>query len=192
MKKKGFTLIELLAVIVILAIIVVVTVPTVLNSIDDARLSSLHSLSKEVASWYDKTIAQDMLVTDVNKKTLGGIVVTDEWQCLRDVKNSKGQNLAEIYGLSDDDLIILNRTGESNVAPEGIGFNLDEDSFAENVYGECSECIGKDVHLCSAIKVENNKAVVLLVSRKDGKFDTNGTCGTHALNIGQNAFDSQY
>ena len=48
LNRKGFTLIELLAVIVILAIIVVVTVPTILSSIDDARLSTINSLSKEL------------------------------------------------------------------------------------------------------------------------------------------------
>ena len=42
LNRKGFTLIELLAVIVILAIIVVVTVPTILSSIDDARLSTIN------------------------------------------------------------------------------------------------------------------------------------------------------
>ena len=59
LNRKGFTLIELLAVIVILAIIVVVTVPTILSSIDDARLSTINSLSKEVATWYDESVVKD-------------------------------------------------------------------------------------------------------------------------------------
>ena len=62
LNRKGFTLIELLAVIVILAIIVVVTVPTILSSIDDARLSTINSLSKEVATWYDESVVKDRCV----------------------------------------------------------------------------------------------------------------------------------
>ena len=153
LNRKGFTLIELLAVIVILAIIVVVTVPTVLNSINDARLSSIHSLSKEVANWYDTSAAQDLIALDPNTKILKGATATEGWKCLGSVTTTDGSNktLAELYGLSAKDLVL---TGTAPTAE--ITSNTDVSAK------------------CSAIRLVSDKAEVLLVATTDGKFNTNG------------------
>ena len=153
LNRKGFTLIELLAVIVILAIIVVVTVPTVLNSINDARLSSIHSLSKEVANWYDTSAAQDLIALDPNTKILKGATATEGWQCLGSVTTTDGSNktLAELYGLSAKDLVL---TGTAPTAE--ITSNTDVSAK------------------CSAIRLVSDKAEVLLVATTNGKFNTNG------------------
>lgn len=159
LNKKGFTLIELLAVIVILAIIVVVTVPTILNSIDDARKSSLNSLAKEVANWYDTSVAHDMIATDANAKILHGANenVTTEWKCLFNVMGKDsgytGKSLVDFYGLSMSDLTLdegdepeLNATTKETIAPT-------------DQYGTCS-----------AIRLNNGRAEVLLVAHEGGKF----------------------
>lgn len=49
-KRNGFTLVELLAVIVILAIILVIAVPTIMNTIDNARLGAFQSSAKLIAA----------------------------------------------------------------------------------------------------------------------------------------------
>ena len=53
LNNKGFTLIELLAVIVILAIIMVVTIPTVLSSIDTARVQTFKNSANTIAKWVE-------------------------------------------------------------------------------------------------------------------------------------------
>ena len=53
-KKKGFTLVELLAVIVILAVILVIAIPQIVNTIDTARLKSIESSAKLVATNAEK------------------------------------------------------------------------------------------------------------------------------------------
>ena len=53
-KKKGFTLVELLAVIVILAIILVIAVPKVMSIIEDAKMGTLESTAKMIASQVEK------------------------------------------------------------------------------------------------------------------------------------------
>ena len=49
-KKRGFTLVELLAVIVILAVILVIAVPQIQSVIKDAKLGSIESTAKLIAS----------------------------------------------------------------------------------------------------------------------------------------------
>ena len=169
LNKKGFTLIELLAVIVILAIIVVVTVPTILNSINDARLSSIHSLSKEVANWYENGEAQDLLTTDVDKKILKGIKVTDNWKCLVEAAVTVGTgdsavtyNLFDLYGLSSTDVV-------KDGAVSGIPNDIPESGMS--VTG-----------ICSAIRKYNGRIEVLLVANKDGKFNTNSYTYAYSQN----------
>ena len=147
LNKKGFTLIELLAVIVILAIIVVVTVPTVLNSIEDARRSSLNSLAEEIANWYDTSYAQDQL--GLGDKILGGMPSPDKVKCLGEIEgdfDGVKKSLADIYGLSQDDLIL----------------KLTRVNFADGAVG----------NVCSNIKLVNGKAVVVLFGNEGGKFGT--------------------
>ena len=49
-EKRGFTLVELLAVIVILAVILVIAVPRIMSVIKDAKLGSIESTAKIIAS----------------------------------------------------------------------------------------------------------------------------------------------
>ena len=67
MNRRGFTLIELLAVIVVLGLVLVVTIPSVIGNINNNKLSSLYTLSKEVATWCDRKIVEDKLSTDTEK-----------------------------------------------------------------------------------------------------------------------------
>lgn len=159
LNRKGFTLIELLAVIVILAIIVVVTVPQMLASIDDARLSSINSLSKEVATWYDNSVVSDEMAFGANyQSVLGGITATGEWQCLgADALTANDKSLADRYGLNKKDVVTEGTVNITDNIPK-------KDS-------------------CSAIRIVDGHAEVILVGTTGGKFankysyskDANGT-----------------
>lgn len=145
LNRKGFTLIELLAVIVILAIIVVVTVPTILNSINDARSSTIHSLSKEFANWYDTSYAQDLIAIDPNSTLLKGAKVeeSDGWKCIKEIKGT-GDNLAVLYNLS------------------GADVKLDGTKYSGT---------GKPTtDTCSSIRLNNGRAEVIIVGEPNGKF----------------------
>ena len=61
-KRFGFTLVELLAVIVILAIILVIAVPKIINVIYDAKVASLESTAKMVASEAEKRKVQNQVL----------------------------------------------------------------------------------------------------------------------------------
>ena len=61
LNRKGFTLIELLAVIVILAIVLVVTIPSVINAMDQARVSQLQNAADTAAEWFQKNYDIDSL-----------------------------------------------------------------------------------------------------------------------------------
>ena len=114
---------------------------------------SIHSLSKEVANWYDTSAAQDLIALDPNTKILKGATATEGWQCLGSVTTTDGSNktLAELYGLSAKDLVL---TGTAPTAE--ITSNTDVSAK------------------CSAIRLVSDKAEVLLVATTNGKFNTNG------------------
>lgn len=144
LNRKGFTLIELLAVIVILAIIVVVTVPTILSSIDDARLSTINSLSKEVATWYDESVVKDEMAFGANyQSVLDGITATGEWQCLGTLTKDN-KSLADRYGLNETDIVTKGTVKITNNKPTKES--------------------------CSAIRVIDGHAEVILVGNSSGKF----------------------
>lgn len=152
LNRKGFTLIELLAVIVIMAIILIVTVPNIINSISDARVSSIHNLAVSVANTYDNAYAQDLLATN---KTLGNIPesMRTTWQCIGDLKSSTAYNtreLAEILGLTSVDVVL---TGDEPAE------TLDENALK-----------GVTTSTCSAIRMKNGNAEVLLVAANGGRF----------------------
>ena len=65
LNKKGFTLIELLAVIVVLAIVMVVAIPSILNSVDDAKKTSLQNATATVALWFTKQYELTLLGTNI-------------------------------------------------------------------------------------------------------------------------------
>ena len=153
LNRKGFTLIELLAVIVILAIIVVVTVPTILSSIDDARLSTINSLSKEVATWYDESVVKDEMAFGANyQSVLGGIAANGNWQCL-DALTADNKSLAARYGLTSTDIVL----GTTNPYTGTVSENT-----------------------CSSIRIVDGHAQVLLVGATGGKFGSKYSFSTAA------------
>lgn len=143
MNRKGFTLIELLAVIVLLGLVLVVTVPSVIGSVNNSKISSLHTMAKEYAKWYDRVSVEDKLSngSKLNK-------ATEDWSCIKSIDTKN------IYGLSEDDIALEGSISDLNNINSGT---------------------------CSAIRLVNGKAEVLLVAKKDGKFDANGTNVTYAL-----------
>lgn len=155
LNRKGFTLIELLAVIVILAIIVVVTVPTILSSIDDARLSTINSLSKEVATWYDESVVKDEMSFGANYiPILKGAKATATWKCLTAVKGT-GESIDKLYGLTSTDIQL-----------EGTAYNGSGDPTSTN---------------CSSIKLNSaGHAEVLLIGKPTGKFGSKYSFSTDA------------
>ena len=153
LNRKGFTLIELLAVIVIMAIIVVVTVPTIINTIADARVNSLWNLAKSTANTYDNLVAQDMIASE---KVLDEFNIDNNWKCLR-TTNSKGQSLAEILGISSTDVFI-----------NGTQAQIPTDMDLTKI---------KSLGACSAIRLKNGSAEVLLIansSSDSSKFAISG------------------
>lgn len=155
LNRKGFTLIELLAVIVIMAIILVVTVPNIINSINDARVSSLHNLAVSVANTYDTAFAQDLVATSSNK-LLGKIPekMTSSWKCIgatdfaANAANGTPKSLTEVLGLSESDIVLTGTVPTDALITAG---NITTSN-------------------CSAIRIYNGSAQVLLVAASSGKF----------------------
>ena len=163
LNRKGFTLIELLAVVVILAIIVVVTVPTILSSIDDARLSTINSLSKEVATWYDEGKVSDEMAFGSNYVSiLNGATADTSWKCLGSVMGTAtgktDKSLADMYGLTDTDLVLTGTapTSDSTTPTKGT---------------------------CSAIRVVDGHAEVILIGADSGKFKDKGSYSESANGV---------
>ena len=173
MNRRGFTLIELLAVIVVLGLVLVVTVPSVIGNINNNKLSSLHTLSKEVAKWYDRKIVEDKLSTDTEKILTN--INNNEWYC---INNVNGVNIAKIYGLSEKDILLNNMSGNANVVNNGF----DEEGR--------TDVSPRNNDSCSAIRIIDGHAEVFLIAAQDGKFDTNGEDWTYAVSSGKNGFDT--
>jgi prepilin-type N-terminal cleavage/methylation domain-containing protein len=175
-KKNAFTLIELLAVIVIMAIILVVTVPNIINSINDARVASIHNLAVSVANTYDTAFAQDLVATSTNK-LLGKIPekMTTTWKCIGSTDfaanptNGTPKSLTEVLKLSSNDLVL------TGTVPSETALN--------NITAD----------YCSAIRIYNGSAQVILVAKTGGKFYV-AQYHTYALSTastgGQNAITS--
>lgn len=159
MNRRGFTLIELLAVIVVLGLVLVVTIPSVIGNINNNRISGLHTLSKEVAKWYDRKIVEDKLSTDNGLEE----VIDNDWHCLG-INNS--------YGLSS-----------KNVKLDGDATNI----VVDDNTGKIINSNIKD--MCSAIRLVNGKAEVLLIAASDGEFDTNSSIGTYALSSASKGYN---
>ena len=160
LNRKGFTLIELLAVIVIMAIILIVTVPNIIQSINDARVNSIHNLAVSVANTYDTAYGQDLIASSENK-ILGNIPenMKGTWQCIGDFASDgrlkTNKSLAEVLGLSDTD-VVLNGT----VPAEDL-------TVEDNLKAITSVTSGPT---CSAIRLKNGAAEVLLVATNGGRF----------------------
>ena len=160
MNRKGFTLIELLAVIVVLGLVLVVTIPSVIGNIRNNKISSLHTLSKEYAKWYDRISVEDKLSTD---KELVEIK-DDSWHCIKDIDTSNS------YGLSDKNIKLYGDV--TNIA---VDDNTGEINITEN--------------MCSAIRLVDGKAEVLLIAAEGGEFDTNSSVGTYALSSASKGYN---
>lgn len=166
MNRKGFTLIELLAVIVVLGLVLVVTVPSIIGNINNNKLSSLHTLSKEVAKWYDRKIVEDKLST--NKELVE--IKDNNWRCLRDIDTKN------LYGLSDKNVKLS----------DGNATNIDVNDNTGKIINSNVDDIG---NMCSAIRLVDGKAEVLLIAAEGGEFDTNSSVGTYALSSASQGYD---
>ena len=158
LNRKGFTLVELLAVIVILAIIVGIVFPQIMNSINNSRISAIHSSAKELVRWWENAVAADSLVTVESEKQIPTDIlssVTTDWQCMDSVSSiSAGKNLFEITGLSKIDLVTAESGG--SIADD---FNPTSTSATT----------------CSAIRYNSAGGIdVLLVAKNGGKYYISG------------------
>ena len=158
LNRKGFTLVELLAVIVILAIIVGIVFPQIMNSINNSRISAIHTSAKEIVRWWENAIAADALVTTESERQIPSDIlstVTTNWQCIDSVTSeSTSKNLFTITGLSKTDLV----TAESGGSISG---NFEPTSTSATT--------------CSAIRYNNVGGIdVLLVAKNGGKYYISG------------------
>ena len=182
LNRKGFTLIELLAVIVIMAIILIVTVPNIIQSINDARTNSIHNLAVSVANTYDTAYGQD-LVASSTTKVLGNIpeYMTSSWQCIGDLTPTKNasitKSLPEVLGLNSTDVIL------EGTVPGGTSNAMTATELEAIVSTTAAPT-------CSAIRLRNGAAEVLLVAANGGRFYV-AQYHTYALStassFGQNA-----
>lgn len=160
MNRRGFTLIELLAVIVVLGLVLVVTIPSVISNINNNRISGLHTLSKEYAKWYDRISVEDKL-SDTKKL----IKISDsDWHCIKDIDTSN------LYGLNKKNIKLI---GTNNMIVND---------------GKITNTSGINV-MCSAIRLVDGKAEVLLIAKEGGEFDTNSSVGTYALSSALKGYD---
>ena len=164
LNRKGFTLVELLAVIVILAIIVGIVFPQIMNSINNSRVSAIHTSAKEIVRWWENAVAADALITveserqipiDMLSGTTG--VQQNKWKCLDEVTGN-GKSLFEIAGLSANDLVtasgVTGATISDNLVPSG--------TTVTNT-------------TCSAIRYNDAGGVdVLLVAKNGGRYYVSG------------------
>ena len=163
LNNKGFTLIELLAVIVILALIMVIAIPNVLNSINDSRVSAIHSKAKSIVSWYSDTLLSQQMMnkTDIitaADRTADG---STAWTCLGALSTTLQSN-AE---LSENDFVLGSST--STDKPESNG------------------AVTKAT-TCSAIRTNaNGKVEVVLVASQTGRFNVGGKKVTYAFSSDQ-------
>ncbi len=168
LNNKGFTLIELLAVIVILALVVGITVPSVLNSMNSSRISTLHTNAVSFANWYNETVAQDELLNS-DDKTIPAAVAqyvaqNEKWQCLTTVGDPSDttENLANLYDLS--------------------GSNFKLDGTAPTDTGDPTV----NANTCSAIRSYDGKIEVLLVANPEGRYNVNSYVVTYAISSEDN------
>lgn len=158
LNNKGFTLIELLAVIVILALIMVIAIPNVLNSMNNSRVSAIHSKAKSIVETYSTAYAADQLLSggsnNENAQLYGVGTIPSTWTCINDVSG-----FAKWAELSENDYVLSSTTKPS---AEGI--------IASVSSGNCS----------AIMLTSSNKLEVILVATTTGKFHYGGKSVTYA------------
>jgi len=157
LNRKGFTLIELLAVIVIMAIILVVTVPNIIQSINDARANSIHNLAVAAANTYNTAYGQD-LVAATGNKVLGNIPekISSSWQCIGAIDAAADKKLSTVLGLSENDVILT-------------AANATTDTLTDDHLNKTNSK-AVTATTCSAIRITNGSAEVVLVAKNGGRF----------------------
>ena len=166
LNNKGFTLIELLAVIVILALIMVIAIPQVLNSINNSRVSALHSEARSIVDAYSNAYMSDQLASStgelsvitgtINKGVKVGATGNASWKCINDV-----EGFATWAGLKETEYKL------SGTAPAGTKSG----TTLSNAIGTVSSST------CSAVrKINDGKIEIFLVANPNGRFQSgNGT-----------------
>ena len=151
LNRKGFTLIELLAVVVILAIIMIIAIPNVLDSVNNSRVSTLHSKAKSIVENYATEYAAELLPTS-GTKTVTNFNISNNWTCIGAVNG-----FAEWAGLNEADY---------NLSTIGV---------------PTSSTLTVDSTTCSAVKqLSSGKIEVLLIANISGKFHVAGHTLTYA------------
>ena len=162
LNKLGFTLIELLAVIVILALIMAVVIPNVTWSLNNSKLSTLHSKAKSLANYFSEAVVtyelsggattEDGTVSTVINSNDYKYINKTTWVCL-DSLSVPLKNTSELYAA---DFILKKPSGgktpDANNPTEGINSKT-----------------------CSAVRTKDGVVEVILVAKSGGRFAVPGT-----------------
>lgn len=178
LNNKGFTLIELLAVVVILSIVMGITGNAVLNSINNSRISTLHSTAQNAANTLNTWISEDMLVLNNGDRKLGDAFITatqgsgtkDTWICLDTLvimnaaSGTPSKKLTEALSLSTADFITSNdkyknasnREVKAAAPTSGTTYTIDNSTNTK----------------CSAVRYNSSISgyEILLVAKSGGKY----------------------
>ena len=105
-KKKGFTLIELLAVIVILAVIMVITIPTVIGSMNNAKLKAeeifIASIEKSLNDFIEKELQYSDYTFEEPKKEYVTEDIANKYRVAKVKINEEGTKKNISFKLFDE------------------------------------------------------------------------------------------
>ena len=167
-KKKRFTLIELLAVIVILALIMAVVIPNVTWSLNNSKLSTLHSKEKSLTNSFSEAIITHQFASDMSGITshitdddVNKIETTSGLVCL----NGLSSTLKKFVELNDTDYVLGGTPLAGNADPSSTNMR----NAASNV--------------CSAVRTKDGVVEVVLVAKSGGRFFYPGKTITYAWSV---------
>ena len=135
----------------------VIAIPNVLSSINDSRVSALHSKAKSLVSWYSETLLSQQLNNkeDIITSADRTKVASNTWQCL----GTLSTNLRTAAEINGNDFIITLPSGGS--VPNDSG-------------------VPGSIKTCSAIRTKNGKVEIVLVANTTGRFHVGGANVTYA------------